>query len=568
MDNTKKQLKYACYRRKSSEEKDRQVLSLESQKRELEKLAETLNLKIVTSFEESQSAYKHGRLKFNKMVEMIRAGKVNAILVYHITRLARNMTDGGIIIDMLKDGELLEIRTPNEVYSKNSGQEFILALQFAMSKKTSDDTSEFVKRDIQTKLNKGELPSMAPLGYLNIDSNDKIAGKQHDLEKYHALIKLNRKLKRVEKDPLLAPLVVKLFELCSEGRSTLDQLRNEMHMLGLSGVRSRKKLSKQTIHRMLTNPFYYGGIRWMGRIWEPEELPENTRHDPLISRALFERVQSVLGLKSKPFKAKRFYTYTNYIHCSDCGGNISGLTTKGHVYYRCTKCTDKSYIREVELEKEIIKHVKSITIDEDFYKLAMEEINKANEEEIKKKDLILDQQHRAVNRCNEKMDNLIRLKISPDNRDGLLLSDGEFLKQKQEILLEQSDIKEKLNDTEANVKNWYDLCVNYVDFAKNLAKKFETGSPEIKRDIFKFVYYNPTLKEKVLNVSIGSPHKYIAEYNALKTFPGISVITTENPFNKRETNALSDGLSTRRGVVDKIITFFKQNPAFYICKFN
>lgn len=96
------------YRRKSSDSEVRQILSLDSQKRELMEFAKKEGLKIVGDFQESQSAYKQGREEFAKVVEMIRTKKADGVLVYHISRLARNMTDGGIIIDMLKDEVLQE----------------------------------------------------------------------------------------------------------------------------------------------------------------------------------------------------------------------------------------------------------------------------------------------------------------------------------------------------------------------------------------------------------------------------------------------------------------------------
>ncbi len=119
MQNKDKKIKYVIYRRKSSDSEDRQILSLDSQKRELMEFAKNEKLKIVGDFEESQSAYKQGRLEFAKVVKMIQDGKADGVLVYHISRLARNMTDGGIIIDMLKDEVLNEVRTPSEVYAKN-----------------------------------------------------------------------------------------------------------------------------------------------------------------------------------------------------------------------------------------------------------------------------------------------------------------------------------------------------------------------------------------------------------------------------------------------------------------
>ena len=503
------------YRRKSSEAEDRQILSLPAQKIENSKYAKANNLNIVFDFEEAQSAYSPGRPEFNKMINLIRKGKANAIFVYHLSRLARNMTDGGIIIDMLKDGIIKEIRTPNEVYRKNSGQEFLLALQFAMQKKSSDDTSEYVKRDIKSKLRKGEYPGYACVGYLNIDKNEKISGKQYTFEKQKILCSKN-KLKRIEVDPLLAPIVLELYKLFATGRYALEKLRDTTYEMGLTGDRSKKKLSKATINRILTNPFYRGAIFWKGVIIEPEELPDETRHDPIVSKELFYRVQQVLKEHNRPIGKKRFYTYSNLLRCGVCGGNISGLTSKGHPYYRCMKCKGQLYIREDVLEEQIIEGLKKVSIDEDFYNLAMEEINKLNEQEIKNRDSIIKQQHLELNRCGTRLDNLLNFKISPENKNGELLSDDQFIDFKRKILQDQALIREKIRDRESQNQGWFNLCSNYVDFNRNLVDKFKNASSEEKRDYFKFVYYNPVLRAKTLINTEESPYKFLISYNQQK----------------------------------------------------
>lgn len=559
MEEKQEQLKYIIYRRKSSEAEDKQTLSLDSQKRELTKFANQNNLKIVADFEESQSAYKKGRSKFAEMIYIIEQGKANAILIYHISRLSRNMTDGGLIIDMLKDDILKEVKTPTEVYTKESSQSFFLTLQFAMSKKSSDDTSQFVKRDIQAKLIKGEVPNLAPRGYLNIDPNGRISGKAFSLDKQVELGKLKRPLKRVEKDPFLSTLISKLFEECSTGHYTLDNLRDVAFKWGLTGGRSQKKMCKASLYRILTNPFYYGGIRWTGKIIEPHDLPVGTKHEPIISKELFERVQEVLGLRSLPISKKRFYTYSNLMRCSVCGGNISGITAKGIPYYRCCKCKGLSYVRESDLEEQISKRLDELTIDDDFYKLAMEEANIENEKEISQRENIKKQQQMELSRCQQRLDNLLRLKIAPNNKNNELLSDEEFINQKRETSEEMRAIKEKMEDTESRSLRWFDLCTQYVDFMKNLNEKFKYGSQEQRRDIFQFIYYNPVITEKVLINSDVSPHRFIFEYNNYKQ----STITAENSMNTNKKDAFASLCLLGREKVDEVITFFKEYKGYY-----
>lgn len=163
----------------------------------------------------------------------------------------------------------------------------------------------------------------------------------------------------------------------------------------------------------------------------------------------------------------------------------------------------------------------------------MKEINKANETEISNREAIKAQQQKELNNCQIRLDNLLRLKISPDNKDGDLLNDEEFISQKKETLQAMKIIKEKMGDTEAQSQHWFNLCVDYVNFNKRLAEKFKTASPKKKREVFEFLYYNPKINAKLLSNSPESPHKFVIFYNKQKK----AAQTLQNGLNKGQNEA-------------------------------
>src|SRR3990167_6943636 len=100
-NKTKTMIKYIAYCRKSTDEKKKQVLSIESQIEELKEFATKEKLQIVCFLTESRTAKSLGRPVFEEVIQKIEKGEANAILSWHPDRLARNSVDGGKIVYFL-----------------------------------------------------------------------------------------------------------------------------------------------------------------------------------------------------------------------------------------------------------------------------------------------------------------------------------------------------------------------------------------------------------------------------------------------------------------------------------
>lgn len=504
----KKEIIYFVYIRKSSEREDAQMLSLDAQKRELSAYIQKHGIKVKEYFCESASAYYKGRKAFNEMLRRVEAGEANGILVYHLTRIARNTFDGGNVIYMMGEGKIDHILTPTGKFmGDNSDDLLMMQIHFAMAKKSSDDTSKFVKRDITSKLLKGEYPSFVSLGYLNLDQYGRIAGKRYDQEKQqllHERVKVeNRKLRRIEIDPLIEFAIAKLFELTATGRYTINGLREEASKLGIKGNRTGQKISKSSLHRILTNPIYYGAIRYNQVVIEPEELPEETRHLPIITRSRFEAAQVALGERAKPRKAIHNHIYRGMMKCGECGGTITSEPQKGKIYYRCTKHMGKickqPYIREDRLEDQMEEILSKYVMPEAFAKWSLGVLRKNSEKETKQQNQILTQLRRKQTEIDTKVSQLLNLKISPNNLNGDLISDEEYLVRKKELVKEKQQLQENLLATEQGALNWLEQCEDFFDFAVNCKRKWINGQQEDRKLIFTTIFgSNTVLKDGIL----------------------------------------------------------------------
>ena len=150
-------LKYIGYARKSSEDnKERQAASLPDQLFILEGLKAKQGLTLVEILQESKSAHvPRQREQFRQMLSLIETDKANAIATWHANRLARNMSDGGDLINLMDMSKLIEIRTPSRIYRNTPEDKWMLSVEFANSKKDSDDKSIVVSRGLEKKCRDG-----------------------------------------------------------------------------------------------------------------------------------------------------------------------------------------------------------------------------------------------------------------------------------------------------------------------------------------------------------------------------------------------------------------------------
>ena len=159
-------MKFFIYCRKSSEDSNRQVQSIEDQKKVMLDLAELKGFEVVHIFEESMSAKKPGRPKFNEMIERIHNGEAQGIITWKLDRLARNPIDGGSINWLLQENVIKKIITNDREYNPGDNV-LMMSVEFGMATQYIQDLSKNVRRGIRSKIEKGWLPNMAPIGYLN-----------------------------------------------------------------------------------------------------------------------------------------------------------------------------------------------------------------------------------------------------------------------------------------------------------------------------------------------------------------------------------------------------------------
>lgn len=282
---TNLQIRYCLYARKSSEQDERQAMSIDSQIKEMSDLAEHENINIVKIKQESHSAKQSlKRPVFNEILKDISDNKYDGILTWAPDRLSRNAGDLGALVDLMDTGKLKKIRTFGQSFSNNPNEKFLLMILCSQAKLENDNRGINVKRGIRASCERGFRPCMPPLGYFTRASS----GKGRD----------------VIIDEERAPYIKQIFEMSSSNKSG----RHIRQWLIANGAKTRtgKIIPLSAIYKILKNTFYYGEF----------EYPKNSghwykgNHTPLITKELFDKVQEALvapqkakwGSKDFPFK--------------------------------------------------------------------------------------------------------------------------------------------------------------------------------------------------------------------------------------------------------------------------
>jgi site-specific DNA recombinase len=132
------------------------------------------------------------------------------------------------------------------------------------------------------------------------------------------------------------------------------------------------------MEKILKNPIYYGYFKWNGKL-------SKGNHRPLISKELFNQVQTQLQRFDKPKKGKLCFAFRGLLTCGYCGCQMTAQGQGGkYVYYNCTgakgKCGQK-YIREEHVAQKLGEAIKDITLDETLVDWIKESLKSSHSDE-------------------------------------------------------------------------------------------------------------------------------------------------------------------------------------------
>ena len=472
-------MNYFLYARKSTDDKDKQVHSIEDQVAVLRKLAKKEGFNIVQEFEERQTAKVPGRPIFSDMLRRIEKGEAQGILCWKIDRLARNPVDAAQIQWLLQRGTIAHIQTYDRNYYP-ADNVLLMSVEFGMANQYVRDLSSNTARGLRQKAKRGEYPGTAPTGYLN-----------------------NPRTKLVVVDRKKAPVVRAAFELYAKGHSRLEDVSRFLYD---NGVRSwyGNRIHKDRAKFILQNPFYYGHFRYKGELLEG-------RHMPLIEKSLFDKVQRVMAERGHPQReTTQPQPLCGLLRCGECRMSITAeVRTKmqkngnihRYVYYHCTKKSaarcSQTYVREEALAADLNKTIPDYSMPQNVIEFFENKMAEDEREADKANAASVRELREKLSSISRELDRLTDVYIAQD------IERQEYLSRRASLLSERKSVEEVLATLERGGMPWLEPMREWIKDASILNEIAEdTSLPAKKSALQKIFGSNLYLKnEKVFGTA-------------------------------------------------------------------
>ena len=335
------------------------------------------------------------RPAFDEMMQDMKSGLINCIVVKDLSRLGRNYLEAGNYLEQIFPFFKVRFISITDGYDSISpdftDEALIIPLKNIINEGYAKDISVKVSSAIATRKRQGKFMGKVPLyGYLK-DPDDK----------NHLVI-----------DPEASLIVQRVFQMKLDGVS-LGLIAKQMNEEGvpcpskyfvLKGLSKETKYlnsfwDRNTAKRMLTNRMYLGcivygkSVRSFAKGIKEHTVPEEKwkivegTHEPLITVEDFEKVQALLEESSREAKNHASYAegdvpnlFRGLIRCADCGGAMrmgkfrkpkNGRTEEYHYYgvYECSRhkliydysCPQKSIRKDIldnAVEEAIRYHIR------------------------------------------------------------------------------------------------------------------------------------------------------------------------------------------------------------------
>ena len=300
------------------------------------------------------------------------------------------------------------------------------------------------------------------------------------------------------------PMVARLFHWYATGNYSFEGIAAMAQTAGLLSRRSRSRLPRGTIHKILRNRIYMGGFDWKGKTYLGV-------HIPVTMKELWQRVQEVLDQRfaKRHRKMEHDFAFARLIACGHCGCSLVGEIEKGrYIYYHCTgfkgKCPEP-YTREEVLEDRFADLLRGLVLDEEVMRWMTEALRQSHEDERRYHEQAITRLQAEYRRLQNRIEAMYVDKL--DGRVETLFFD----RKAAEWRAEQDRLMRAIESHQAADQTYLEESIRLLELGRRAHELFQKQEPREKRRLLDFVLSNCTWKDGELQATFRQPFDLIIE---------------------------------------------------------
>jgi site-specific DNA recombinase len=348
------EMKVALYPRVSTEEQSKEGYSLAAQLEKMEAFCFSQGWTIYDTYiEEGRSAKDMERPQLQRLLSSL--NMFDVVLVYKLDRLSRNVSDINYLLNYFEQNKVA-FKSVTEPYDTTTAQGKLLINIFAsLAQFEREQLAERTYMGMARKHEEGKRNGgRAPFGY-ELDQDGKLVINEDE-----------------------SKWVKWMFDsFHTKGKKVITEQLNK------NGVRTRTGAfwNTSSVDYVVTNPVYYGALRWNYRTKQGnrtyEEIVVEGDHPAIVTKEVYDEIKKVRkGRVNTGWKSRTFYPFSSILYCHRCGKSMYGGKRKkadgsDYRFYKCSgrfeyKICDMPVIAEDTIEQVFLESLNYIEVETDI----------------------------------------------------------------------------------------------------------------------------------------------------------------------------------------------------------
>ncbi|WP_230200263.1 recombinase family protein [Bacillus niameyensis] len=518
----------AIYCRVSTEEQAAEGYSISAQLQTLRQYTQLYGWQVAEEYVDEGISGKNikGRPAMQRLVADVEKDKFQAVLVWKISRLSRNMLDTLTLLDKFEDYGVKFISYSENFDTGSPIGRLVVQLMASIAEMERNTLSENVKLGMKQRALEGSWNGGVVFGYDTIEKE--------------LVINQNE-----------AKVIQLIFQLYASGKG-LKAIANHLNKAGYRTKRNCH-FSINGVETILDNVIYNGKISWLKvENWDtkrrkgknPNPILVEGQHEAIVSDELWSVVQA--RRKSKSFKQRQShepFLLSSLLRCPDCGkGMVPSITTYTrkdgtkcrHRYYVCGNFHNKgssackaNSIKAYEAEDKVINKIETFLSNKRWLYKSLQDKNSHSVDSLNQLNKELEQIEKRLSEIESLQDRYM------EAFEKNTLPTGILQERLQKISNEKGELDQRKNEITVQIGST-DTKIIQPEIIESLLEKFlnvyRNASRENGKQLLQLLIKKITikqLKERSRSVNKIELDFDFTEVNISKTFTLIHMLYRE-----------------------------------------